>query len=311
MISTGKKSGPTVAVLGTLDGVHLGHRELIRQGRVLADRLGAKLRVVTFDRHPLEVLRPEAAPKLLQTAAEREETLSGLGVEEIRVIPFTRETAETEPEDFLRQLREECDLAAAVAGWNYSFGRKGRGDAALLREDGRKHGYEVRIVPPVRTEDGEVISSTAIREKLLRGDLEGANRMLGYAYMISGTVVNGKHQGTRIGFPTANIETEAGKLLPAYGVYACRMESGEQAWPGVVNIGLQPTLPSGRVTVEAHALHAEVDLYGRQARVRLLRYLRPERRFSSVEELTEQIARDRREAEDIEKACHTGKNEVV
>ena len=94
MISTGKKSGPTVAVLGTLDGVHLGHRELIRQGRVLADRLGAKLRVVTFDRHPLEVLRPEAAPKLLQTAAEREETLSGLGVEEIRVIPFTRETAE-------------------------------------------------------------------------------------------------------------------------------------------------------------------------------------------------------------------------
>ena len=137
MISTGMKSGPTVAVLGTLDGVHLGHRELIRQGRVLADRLGAKLRVVTFDRHPLEVLRPEAAPKLLQTAAEREETLSGLGVEEIRVIPFTRETAETEPEDFLRQLREECDLAAAVAGWNYSFGRKGRGN--------RRHAFYAAI----------------------------------------------------------------------------------------------------------------------------------------------------------------------
>ena len=289
--------GPRVVALGTFDGVHRGHQELIRQGRALAEKTGAALRVVTFDRHPLEVLRPDSAPQLLQTAAEQKSTMEALGVDELRVLKFTRETAGTEPEEFLRQLREECGIRGAVAGWNYTFGRKGRGSAELLREDGTEHGYEVLIVPPVTTDSGEVISSTAIREKLLAGDLEGANEMLGFPYKISGTVVNGKHEGTRIGFPTANIETSARKLLPAYGVYACLLESGGTNWPGVLNIGLQPTIPSGKVTVEAHALHGNPDLYGREASVKLLKYLRPERRFGSVEELTGQIGQDRTQAE--------------
>jgi len=290
---------PRVAALGTFDGVHLGHQELIRRGREMAEKTGAQLQVCTFDRHPLEVICPQKAPGLLMTAAERRERMADCGAEELRVIPFTRETADLEPEDFLDLLGRECSLRAVVAGWNYSFGRAGRGDAALLRAEGRKRGFEVLIVPPVRTEAGEIISSSAIRRKLTEGDLDGANAMLGFPYPISGTVIGGKHEGSRIGFPTANIGTEPGKQLPAYGVYAGILECGERKWKAVANIGLQPTLPSGGVTVEAHIPGASPDLYGKHAVLRLHRFLRAERRFASVEELAVQIAKDQRDALDF------------
>ena len=218
------------------------------------------------------------------------------GVQDLRVIPFTRETADLEPEEFLRRLRSECSLRAVVAGWNYTFGRGGRGDAELLRREGEKHGFRVEIVPPVRTAAGEVISSTAIRRKLEQGDVEGAGEMLGCPYMISGPVVKGKQEGARLGFPTANIEAGARKQMPAYGVYACVLESGGKRWQAVANIGLQPTLPSGKVTVEAHVISESPELYGQRAALYLIRFLRAERRFASLEELTVQIGRDRQEA---------------
>ena len=288
-------AGPRVLALGMFDGMHRGHQELIRRAARAAREAGVPLRVCTFDRHPLEVLRPEQAPQRLQTAREQAESIERLGAEELRVFPFTRETAALSPEAFLDLLAEECDIRAIAAGWNYTFGCRGAGSAETLRHAGAARGFEALIVPPVRDEDGETVSSTAIREKLLSGDLEGANRMLGVPYEISGTVVNGKHEGSRIGFPTANIRTEEHKLLPAFGVYACRMACGEESWQAVVNIGTQPTLPSGQVTVEAHALGAHENLYGRQARVNLLKYLRPEKRFDSVEALIAQIAKDKEE----------------
>ena len=288
--------GKRVAALGTFDGVHRAHQELLRQGRAFADAAGCPLRVYTFDRHPLEVLRPEKAPRILTTREEQMARMEKAGVEELRILSFTRETADMPPEDFLRLLREENSLAAVVAGWNYTFGRRGQGNAETLRRDGEKHGYRVIIVPSVTTDTGEIISSTAIREKLGRGDLSGAEKMLGYDYTLSGPVVNGKHQGTRIGFPTANIRTNPRKLLPAYGVYAARMRCGEKSWPAVVNIGLQPTIPSGAVTVEAHAIGASGDFYGEAAAVELKARLRGEIRFGSVEELKAQIERDRAEA---------------
>ena len=293
-ISTGY--GPRVLALGTFDGVHLGHRELIRQGKKIAYEIGAVLRVCTFDRHPLEILRPESAPLLLTTAEEQTERLEHFGAEELQVIPFNRKTAETEPEEFLLRLRDECDLKGIVAGWNYSFGRQGRGNADFLIENGAKNGYHVLIVPPVRTDRGEIISSTAVREKLLSGDLDTANAMLGEPYSISGIVVNGKHEGTRIGVPTANIQFEAKKLLPAYGVYACRLSSGEKSWNAVVNIGMQPTIPSGYPTVEAHALGARIQLYGQHARVELLKRLRDEEFFPDTEALKNSIRKDLAEA---------------
>ena len=299
IIKSREVCGARVVALGTFDGVHLGHRELIRQGKALAEELGAPLRVCTFDRHPLEVLRPEAAPGMLNTAEEQARKMAEYGADEMRVIPFTRETAATEPEVFLRELRAECDVKAVVVGWNYTFGSRGRGNPEMLQADGAEHGYRVIVVPSVKTEEGEIISSTAIRDKLIGGDLAGANEMLGYEYEISGTVVNGKHEGSRIGFPTANVEPEARKQLPAYGVYACRMECEGSVWQGIVNIGVQPTIPSGKVTVEAHALEDVPELYGRFVTIRLLKYIRPERRFDSAAELAEQIKMDIENAKEV------------
>ena len=292
-----REAGPRVIALGMFDGVHRGHQELIRQGLELARRMNAVLEVRTFDRHPLEILRPEAAPRLLSPGEEQAERMAACGAEELTVMPFTAETAGTEPEDFLAGLRAAGDLKAVVAGWNYSFGRGGRGDAELLRKDGAEHGYQVLIVPPVKNDRGEVISSSAIRERLTDGRLREANEMLGGPYTIRGPVVNGKHEGSRIGFPTANIQPDSRKQLPAYGVYTCRLLSCGDSWNAVVNIGTQPTLPSGNVTVEAHAMEAHPDLYGKEARVELLQYLRPERKFRSGEELAEQIRRDTLTAE--------------
>lgn len=291
-----EKAGPRVLALGTFDGVHRGHQELIRLGKQLSAELGAALRVCVFDRHPLEVLCPDRAPQMLQTPEEQQRRIEKLGVEELRIIPFTSAVAETEPEEFLQKLSSECELRGIVVGWNYTFGRLGSGSPETLRQAGARHGFQVCVVPPVRTESGEIISSSAIRDKLLNGDPEGAAEMLGMPYLLSGKVVNGKHQGTRIGFPTANIETSGKKLLPAHGVYACRMECEGKVWDSVLNIGLQPTIPSGKVTVESHALDADIDLYGKTASVSLLKYLRPERKFPSLEGLIAQISMDRENA---------------
>ncbi|MBR2822231.1 MAG: riboflavin biosynthesis protein RibF [Clostridia bacterium] len=290
---------PRVIALGTFDGVHRGHQELIRQGKKLAEETGAVLRVCTFDRHPMEILRPEAAPGRLTDSVEQARRLRAFGAEEIRVIPFTRETAGTEPEDFLRSLRETNRITALVAGWNYTFGRKGRGTAETLEADGRAHGYRVIIVPPVTTAEGTVISSTEIRERLAAGDLDGANGMLGSPYTIRGQVTHGTHRGTGMGSPTANIRPEEKKCLPAYGVYIGRLKTGEGTRKALVNIGVQPTMPSGEVKVEAWALDLppETDLYDEEAEVELLRRLRPEIRFPDPAALAAQIARDRQEAE--------------
>ena len=296
IIRTTETAGPRVLALGTFDGVHRGHQELIRLGKKLAEESGALLRVCTFDRHPLEILSPDRAPSRLTTAEEQAELMEQYGADELRVIPFSRETAETEPEAFLRLLRRECGLSAVVAGWNYTFGRGGRGNAGLLQSEGTRAGYRALIVPSVKTAAGEVISSTAVRQKQIRGDADGAREMLGYPYRITGPVVNGKHQGSRIGFPTANIQYEEKKQLPAFGVYVCRLISGREAWNAVVNIGIQPTIPSGKVTVEVHTMDANPDLYGKEVRAEILTRLRGEIRFSCAGELAEQIRRDREKA---------------
>ena len=290
-------AGERVLALGTFDGVHRGHQALLSAGRRYASEHGILLRACSFDRHPLEVLCPERAPKLLTTPEEKKELMAAYGADELLLIPFTRETADMPPEQFLQTLRETAGLRAVIAGWNYSFGKGGKGGAELLKRNGMEHGYDVMIIPPVRTKTGEAISSTLIRERLQAGNVEEAGELMGHPYELRGKVGDGKHMGRRIGVPTANIQADPRKQLPAYGVYPCRMRTAEgEELAAVVNIGVQPTLPSGRITVEAHVLDGEPELYGQEVTLVLGGMIRPERKFESTEALTEQIRKDQEAA---------------
>lgn len=296
VIQNAGTGGERVVALGMFDGVHRGHRSLIRNAKELAEEMAVPLRVCTFNRHPLEILRPDQPPELLSTIPEKAAQMCRLGVDEMELIPFDRDTADLEPETFLERLRSETDVRAVVAGWNYSFGRKGRGNADMLAEDGKKNGYKVLIVPPETLEDGTAISSSLVRQKLKEGNIAEASGLLGYDYTILGTVAQGKHEGRKLGFPTANIEPWKRKALPKYGVYTCLVETEEMTLPAVANIGVQPTIPSGHVTVEAHILEPCPALYGRKARLIPLTMLREEKRFDSPESLRKQIEKDRDEA---------------
>ena len=289
-------AGERVVALGMFDGVHRGHRSLLLTAKNLADQIRIPLRVCTFNRHPLEILRPGNHPELLSTIPEKAALMYGVGVDEMELLPFDRDTADMEPAAFLERLRCTLGVRAVVAGWNYTFGRRGSGNADFLKADAEKHGYQVIIEPPAALDDGTVISSTLIRQMLKSGQTEKANELLGYPYTLAGTVTEGKRQGHSLGFPTANIEPWKRKAMPKYGVYTCLMETETDTMPAVANIGIQPTLPSGRVTVEAHALTESPDLYGQKVRLSLLHMLREEKRFESVRALKEQIEKDRMEA---------------
>lgn len=281
-----------VLALGTFDGVHRGHQALLEAGKQYARERGIRLRACSFDRHPLEVLRPESAPKLLTTLPEKAGLMARYGADELQLLRFTREMADLAPEDFLKMLRRAAGLRAVVAGWNYTFGKGGQGDAELLRKDGAAHGYDVIIVPPVMTENGDTISSTLIRRLLGEGRMDEADALLGHPYELRGQVTDGKHMGHRIGVPTANVQTHPRKQLPAFGVYPCRMITAEGTCPAAVNIGVQPTLPSGKVTVEAHVLEGEPELYGKHVRLVPGDRIRPEQKFENAEALTAQIRKD-------------------
>lgn len=296
VIQKPQNAGERVVALGTFDGVHRGHRALLLTAKQLADELNVPLRVCTFNRHPLEILRPDNPPVMLSTIPEKASQLFSAGVDETELIPFDRSVADLEPEQFLERMHSMITVRGIVAGWNYSFGKNGRGNADLLREDGEKQGYKVIIVPPTTLEDGTVISSSLVRGSLQDGDMQKVSELLGYTYSLTGTVAQGKHQGHKLGFPTANIEPWKRKALPKFGVYTGMLETDTEMLPAVVNIGIQPTIPSGKVTVEAHILTESPELYGQKVRLSLLKMLRPEKRFDSVEELTRQIEQDREEA---------------
>jgi len=292
VIRNRESGGERVLALGTFDGVHRGHQALLKAGKQYAQEHSILLRACSFDRHPLEVLKPEIAPKLLNTPLEKAVLMARYGADELQLLPFTKEMADMEPEEFLCMLCEKVGLRAVVAGWNYTFGKGGKGDAELLQKDGREHGYDVLIVPPVMTDRGEIISSTLIRKKLQEGLMGEAETLMGHPYELHGRVTDGKHIGHQIGVPTANIRIGSRKQLPAFGVYPCRMITTEGENPAAVNIGIQPTIPSGGITVEAHVLDGKPELYGRNVRLIPGDRIRPERKFDSVEALTAQIRED-------------------
>jgi riboflavin kinase / FMN adenylyltransferase len=277
--------------VGEFDGVHLGHREVIR---------GADT-VLTFEPHPRRVVAPEAAPKLITSLEIKIDLISALGARELVVIPFDGAFAAQSPQEFIdRVLVERLGATLVSVGENFRFGHRARGDADLLAA---QTAFETRVVPLVEVE-GEIVSSTHIRGLIVAGEIALANRFLGFPFQLRGVVAQGDRRGRTLGFPTANIVPDNALCYPSNGVYACRAaveEDGRWCWrPAAVSIGVRPTFVTGRgVLVEAYLLGYEGDLYDRELRLAFLDRLRGERRFETVEALVEQMARDVEEARRI------------
>jgi riboflavin kinase / FMN adenylyltransferase len=269
--------------IGVFDGVHVGHRQVIA---------GADS-VLTFEPHPLRVIHPEAAPKLLMPFAIKRDVIEGLGVEELVVIPFDKEFSTIQPQDFVeRVLLETLGAEHVSVGENFRFGAKARGTPELLAEH---DDFSTRIVPLVEV-DGETVSSTRVRALVAAGEVEPAMRCLGAPFLLEGEVVVGDRRGRRLGFPTANIVPADDLVHPGHGVYAA-FANGR---PAAVNVGIRPTFETGRgLLVEAYLIDWEGDLYGEVLRVAFVARLRGERRFATAEDLIAQMHRDVEEARDV------------
>ncbi|GAB6932216.1 bifunctional riboflavin kinase/FAD synthetase [Calditerricola satsumensis] len=282
---------PHVAAIGYFDGVHLGHQAVVRKAIARARELGVAASVITFHPHPREVLGRSGYARYITPLADKLALLAELGVQEAYVIRFDRDFAAVEPEAFVERYLVPLKVRGVAVGFDFTFGHRGRGTAdALVRLAAGR--FPVDVVAPV-TAEGEKVSSTAIRARLLEGRVDEAARLLGRPYAITGTVVAGNRIGRTLGFPTANVAPSEPYVIPAHGVYAAEVAWRDAVYDAVVNIGVRPTVAKGgEPTVEAHLLDFSGDLYGETIAVRFLRYLRPEQRFPDLDALRAQIARD-------------------
>ena len=281
--------GPVYLAIGIFDGVHRGHRALIAEAQADARKTGGTAVVMTFEPHPMMFFQHSEPPLRLSSPRHKELLLRRLGVTHLAVLPFEAARAGQTAEEFVADLRTACrPLGGIVVGADWKFGKGRTGDVALLRTMG---GFEVDGIPAV-TVDGAAISSTAIRAAVANGDLAFAERALGRPYAVFGRVIPGDGMGRGIGFPTANIDA-AGCQLPPDGVYAARARIGDQVFRGIVNLGLRPTVSRDhRRVLEIHLFAFDGDLYGSEMEVEFLRFVRGEKKFSSIDELRAQIARD-------------------
>jgi len=289
------QSGPRSVAIGTFDGVHLGHREVIRGSGT----------VLTFDPHPLSVIHPEATPKLLNTFEVKRDLVAGLGVEELVVIPFDRSFSEKSAEQFVNDVLIAGLRAERVSvGENFRFGKGAKGTEELLRSHAE---FETRVTPLVEVE-GETVSSTQIRGLVAAGEVKEASTFLGGPFLFEGEVVEGDKRGRELGMPTANLVPQDAFVCPGHGVYAAWAQVGGSKFPAAVNVGVRPTFPTGRgLLVEAHLIGFEADIYGQTLRIAFLERMRGERAFESVDALVEQMNRDVEQAREI---CQRARTEV-
>ena len=290
---------PCVLALGNFDGVHLGHRRLLEHGLGQAERLGVGLSVLIFEPHPLKVLFPAREIKLLSTTGERLLYLETIGVQTVYLLPFTREMANTSPEQFVEKVLLPLGMIHVVVGFNYSFGAEGRGNSELIKALGKKYGFGVSVLQ-AQTIGGQVISSSSIRRALLHGDIILASSLLGHPPCLRGTVEHGEERGRELGYPTANILPSEDYLIPKRGVYAVWACLHGKCVSGMMNIGRKPTFHDLYTTmVEIHFFDFIGDLYGSEIMVNIVERLRDERKFKGVNELMIQLKKDRVKAEQI------------
>ncbi|WP_200965958.1 bifunctional riboflavin kinase/FAD synthetase [Insulibacter thermoxylanivorax] len=289
-----------VIAIGDFDGVHLGHREVISRAIERARSLGVPAAIMTFDPHPREVLGKAQYSRILTPIDEKMRLFAELGVDQVYIVHFTPELARVSPEDYYKNMLYPLKPRVIVVGFDFTFGHRGQGTAETLAKLA-KAGESIEVIAP-HNMDGEKISSTLIREQLHLGRLERVKSLLGRHYRIQGKVVKGEGRGRKIGYPTANLEPLDRYVIPRQGVYAVRVYLDGETLKGVMNIGIKPTFHEDEEqppTLEVHILDRNEDLYGRTLEIEFAAYLRPEMKFSSVEMLIEQIAKDAQRAKQI------------
>jgi len=286
-----------VLALGNFDGLHRGHLKIVERVRRGAVEHGGTPMAMTFDPHPSRVVRPDKAPALLMTKAQRLEALERAGISAVAVVRFTTEVSRWNPETFVRTVLVDWLRVSEVwVGANFLFGHERSGNFTVLRTLGQRYGFRADKIDPVRYKEF-VVSSTRIRRLVTEGRVDEAGALLGHHFCIDGVVVEGKRRGHAIGFPTANLFTE-NELIPPNGVYATTMTIDGIVHPSISNIGVRPTFgDSTATTIEAHVMGYSSDLYGQRVRLGFVQRLRDERKFEDVDALRAQIEADRRRAE--------------
>jgi len=288
----------TVVTVGTFDGVHRGHLDVIRRLVDQAKDRNLPSLLVSFDPHPLEIVNPAAAPPLLTTSEEKLEVIAETGVEYFALVPFTHDLAQYGAEEFVdRVLRARFRMSELLIGYDHGFGHRRAGNVEVLKSLGAERGFRVDVVEPVSLGDGQHVSSTSIRRAVAGGDLQRAAEGLGRPYSLSGIVVAGNSRGRQLGFATINLSSPSPrKLLPPEGVYAVMVQTPLGRYGGMMNLGPRPTFGDPEMSIEAHLFDVSADFYGMRVRVDFVEFLRETRRFADVGELVKQLERDRQSA---------------
>jgi riboflavin kinase/FMN adenylyltransferase len=280
-----------VTAIGNFDGVHLGHRAILKAAIDHARAAGGTAFALTFDPLPAKLLAPARAPRLILTPDDKLETLRLSGIDGVIVLDFTLELSLLSPRDFVRDcLRGKIGVREVVVGHSVNFGHNRAGNAAMMVELGREFGFDTEVVGPFKI-GGIEVSSTKVREAIAAGDLRGAARLLGRYHFLRGPVVRGRERGRTIGFPTANLASET-ECIPPDGVYATRVILDDGAYPAIANIGMRPTFSESERSIEAHIFDFTRDIYGMRIKLELVERIRAERKFDNADALKAQIALD-------------------
>lgn len=289
------KDDKTILTLGTFDGIHLGHQEIIRSVVDYSGKENLRNVVITFHPHPRKVINPELKIKLLTTQIEQIEILEKLGVDNLLIINFTKEFSELTPVEFIENyLIQKIGLSKIVIGYDHHFGKARGGDVNLLKQISRKYNFSIIQIDPFIIDD-EPVSSTKIRNALEKGDIDKANKMLGRTYSFTGLVVQGDKRGRELGYPTANLQLDDNdKLLPQIGIYAVLVEIGGKIYKALLSIGKRPTFyDDGNLVAEVYIYDFNNDIYGENLKINLITKLRDEEKFNSAEELIKQMNIDK------------------
>ncbi len=295
-----KEPFPNACVtIGNFDGVHLGHQRLFDVVEQRAYHSRGTSIAITFNPHPLQVLRPGGI-KLISNCEQKIELIAMSGIDVLIIIPFSKEFAATPATRFVDEiLIQRIGVQQLFVGYDYAFGKGRTGDISFLRQQGEEKGFSVTVIEAYY-EDGVLVSSTKVRELVTAGKMVETKELLGRYYQIRGEVQRGKQRGGKeIGFPTANLHVDEEDLLPKYGVYVCQVIYDGKSYGGVINIGFNPTFSENKLIAEAHIFNFSQDIYGKPIKVNLLHFMRDERKFSSIEELSAQIARDVVQAKEV------------